>query len=57
MKVSKSYTKVLNTIESLTSKEEKTSFDFVRLANAEYKIESKVVCLFYPKPPQGGLNQ
>lgn len=41
MKVSKNYSKTLTTIETLTAKEEKTSFDFVRLANAEYKVESK----------------
>lgn len=47
MKVSKSYTKVLSTIETLKSKEEKTSFDFVRLANAEFKVESKTASNIY----------
>ena len=41
MKVSKNYSKTLTTIETLKGKETKTSFDFVRLANAEYKVESK----------------
>ena len=47
MKVSKSYTKVLSTIETLNSKEGKTSFDFVRLANAEYKVESRTASNIY----------
>ena len=41
MKVSKSISKVQSTITVLTAKDDKTSFDFVRLANAEYKIESR----------------
>ena len=41
MKLSKNYSKTLTTIETLKEKETKTSFDFVRLANAEYKIESR----------------
>ena len=47
MKVSKNYTKTLSTIETLNAKEDKTSFDFVRLANAEYKIESKTASNVY----------
>ena len=47
MKVSKNYSKTLNTIETLKGKESKTSFDFVRLANAEYKVESKTASNVY----------
>lgn len=47
MKVSKSYAKTLSTIEALIAKESKNSFDFVRLANAEYKVESKTASNVY----------
>lgn len=47
MKVSKNHAKTLSTIETLNAKEEKTSFDFVRLANAEYKVESKTASNIY----------
>jgi len=47
MKTSKVINKALTTIETLKAKEEKTSFDFVRLANAEYKIESKTASNIY----------
>lgn len=47
MKVSKSISKVQNTITVLTAKDDKTSFDFVRLANATQKLEDKSASKLY----------
>jgi len=47
MKVSKSISKVQNTITVLTAKDGKTSFDFVRLANATQKLDDKSASKLY----------
>jgi len=47
MKVSKSISKVQSTITVLTAKDGKTSFDFVRLANATQKLDDKSASKLY----------
>lgn len=46
-KVTKSMTKLVNSYNSLLEKENKTSLDFARLANAEQRIEDKTASKVY----------